>query len=163
MWSRGGITSLPCVTVLFFHVPIFFIFFCNDAPMVGTQENSTDLQPSQDCLCFVLNSFKLRQSHVFHVDLPLWANRRGRQTTKGILWFQERQRVEQLFIKSNPIWKTSLKIIYLPFSGIHVPWGKSCLCIRVCKLWFSPWLQTMRSYLFSTRGQAGTYFWPETY
>lgn len=37
----------------------------------------------------------------------------------------------ELFIKNNPIWGTSLKIIYLPFSYIHFPPGKLYNCISV--------------------------------
>lgn len=65
-----------CVFVLchrlVFHVPVSLVRFCSAVLIVGSHENPLIYKlPWTACLCFVLNSFKLRQSHVIHVDLPL--------------------------------------------------------------------------------------------
>lgn len=96
-----------CVFVLchrlVFHAPVSLVCFCSAVLIVGTQEQPTDLQASLDCMfVFCPKFFQVEAIPCFPCGPPS-VSKQNRQTTQGILCFQEGNCVKYSFIKSRPI------------------------------------------------------------
>lgn len=132
MESFGTLMSVVLCHWLAFH--IFIYQAASEDHTVDTNKYHWPkwIKPSQQCMSF-LKFFKVETTTRF----PMWTSsaKENKPTNQRQNWLQERK-CRMDIIANNPIWETSLKIIYVPFSCIHFPPEALKLCINVCKLCF---------------------------